>query len=635
MLLDGYIRVSQVRRRAGERFISPEVQREQILRWMELNSVVPGEIFEELDESGARHDRPLLMEAIGRVESGVSQGVVVAKLDRFGRSLTDGLAAIDRLQRVGGTFVSVQDGLDLSTPTGKLVLRIMFSMAEWELDRIRSNWEAARIRAVDRGVHVGSWAPFGYIRRSDGRLKPHPQSGELVAELFRRRAAGASIRELGRWLESREIKTTHGNRGWSETSLRHILGNRVYLGEVRLGGHIRAGAHKPLIDEALWQVAQNPRIAPRSKRPTLLGGLLRCAGCSMVLHSQTVRLARGNLSSAYACHGRSGAGECPSPAHASGALIEPLIERAFFSRLRRSRPATSKRTLEQLETQQRAAEMALATYRDNLRLPIVLGSADFEEGLRVRVSARDLATKRLAAEKRRLGGVFEGSAAEVEVRWPEMSIQERREAIGEVIDCAFIWRGRMKIRERTHICYRGEAPLDLPRPGAKRRSPRPIDRQQLPPEPRIMRPGGWPKRRVQAELGEFLSPSDSWPPAVEFYRAGRGPLYERVLRTGGPGYWARRLGIRPPRGTLGLPEWDPEDAHAALQDFVRGRAVFPSRRDFVRAGHSSLFGWLIRNGGLDLWAAASGLPRPGPGPNPPVTFDKRGARCSAPPPRSP
>src|SRR4051812_4383670 len=143
MLLDGYIRVSQVAGRSGENFISPSVQREQIERWVSARDDLLGEVFEELDESGARTDRPLLEDAVERVERGESQGIVVAKIDRFGRSLVDGLAAVGRITEAGGVFVSVQDGLDLSTDTGRLVLRIMLSMAEWELDRIRWNRETA------------------------------------------------------------------------------------------------------------------------------------------------------------------------------------------------------------------------------------------------------------------------------------------------------------------------------------------------------------------------------------------------------------------------------------------------------------------------------------------------------------
>lgn len=164
MIVDGYVRVSQVRGRAGDSFISPIVQRQQIEAWAALNGNGVGVIFEELDRSGTSWDRPLLAEAIDRLERGLSDGIVVAKLDRFGRSLIESLQAIERIRCAGGTFAAVQDGLDLTTETGRLALRIMLSTAEWQLDRIREQWHTARASAISRGVHTGAQAPFGYVR---------------------------------------------------------------------------------------------------------------------------------------------------------------------------------------------------------------------------------------------------------------------------------------------------------------------------------------------------------------------------------------------------------------------------------------------------------------------------------------
>jgi DNA invertase Pin-like site-specific DNA recombinase len=92
VIVDGYVRVSQVNDRAGGRFISPVVQRDAIEGWARLHGAVVGEVFEEFDESGARTDRPLLERAIARVENGESNGIAVSKLDRFGRSLLDGFS---------------------------------------------------------------------------------------------------------------------------------------------------------------------------------------------------------------------------------------------------------------------------------------------------------------------------------------------------------------------------------------------------------------------------------------------------------------------------------------------------------------------------------------------------------------
>jgi hypothetical protein len=69
VVVDGYVRVSQVRGRKGPSFISPIEQREQIVGWAKINGAEVLEVFEELDESGTRRDRPLLMRALERVWS--------------------------------------------------------------------------------------------------------------------------------------------------------------------------------------------------------------------------------------------------------------------------------------------------------------------------------------------------------------------------------------------------------------------------------------------------------------------------------------------------------------------------------------------------------------------------------------
>jgi DNA invertase Pin-like site-specific DNA recombinase len=618
VLIDGYIRVSQVGGRHGERFISPQVQRDQIRGWAKLNHASVGEIFEELDESGARRDRPKLLAALERVESGASNGIVVAKLDRFGRSLGDSLAAIERLQAAGGTFVSVQDGLDLSTATGKLVLRIMFSMAEWELDRIRTNWETAKRKAIERGVFVGSWPPFGYRRDQNGRLKPDRRTAPVLADLFRQRAAGASICLLARSLEARGFRTVRGNRGWSESSLRHILANRVYLGEVRAGSVVKTNAHEPLVTQIVWQGAQSPRVLPEQKphAPTLLGGILRCAGCSMALHSGTVTRAGGERQSEYGCHARSGAGECSSAACIAGGLIEPYIERAFFSRLRSEQRSSgrSSRRLRSLTQKANEAEAALIAYRDHPRLAKLIGDDRFEKGLAKRLDVRDDAMQLVTQEARRIQSTGLPEASALEDEWPRMSVEERRKALGEVIDCVFVWRGRDSVIARTHICYRGQAPPNLPRVGSKRANQRPIGRDQLATEPAIAPPSRWTKARIRRDLEDFLSERDAWPSPNVFCREGRGPLLARVMRTGGPGAWAQRLGINYPQGRTLVAAWSRDDARAALAGLLRGRRTFPSRQEMLDGGHASLYAWLRKNGGVDIWAAEFevAMPRPGP-----------------------
>jgi DNA invertase Pin-like site-specific DNA recombinase len=123
-VLDAYIRVSKVAGRAGESFISPSVQRERIEAWAGLHGAELVWHEPELDVSGGRMDRPVFEKIMARVRAGETGGVVVAKLDRFARTLVGALGVLEEFERQGAVLVSVADNIDLSTPMGKAFLRI-------------------------------------------------------------------------------------------------------------------------------------------------------------------------------------------------------------------------------------------------------------------------------------------------------------------------------------------------------------------------------------------------------------------------------------------------------------------------------------------------------------------------------
>ena len=116
--LDIYIRVSDVRGRSGESFISPRDQEERCLALARARGYEIGEVFEELDVSGGNMRRPKLEEAIARVEAGVSAGIIVAKLDRFARTLVGGLQTLERINELGGAVIVADGEFDTSTATG-------------------------------------------------------------------------------------------------------------------------------------------------------------------------------------------------------------------------------------------------------------------------------------------------------------------------------------------------------------------------------------------------------------------------------------------------------------------------------------------------------------------------------------
>ena len=610
VLVDGYVRVSQVRGRGGERFISPDVQREQIEAWAKMRGALIGRIFEELDESGARADRPLLQEALGRIESGVSEGLVVAKLDRFGRSLVDSLAAIERICAADGLFVSVQDGLDLGTDSGRLVLRVMLSMAEFELDRVRTNWDTARARAIARGMHIGPIAPTGYRHTKSRRLVPDRKAGPLVTEIFRRRARGASLVDLACFLRDNDLPTTRGASAWRPAVVADIVRNRSYLGEVRCGEHVKRDAHQPLIDAPTWHQAQSPRgLAPRGERkPTLLAGVLRCSGCQMAMSGSTVTREHGRPLVYYACQGRDRSSTCAAPARIAGSLIESLIERAFFAELRRlgrRRPSTTE--VIEAEASVATAEADLARYEANERLSLALGGDRFAAGVAKRARRVDRALLEVANAQLRAAGPDLPTADALAEAWPTMSVEERRAAITEAFDAIFIASGRLNVEERAAVCRRGEGPRDLPRPGMSGYRPHPFDpsacrrppitHDASPPKP-------WTEARVRRELLAYLAGRDVIPCPEEFGAAGHAALYEQLRLHGGPARWGKLLGVGP-GPQQHQPTWTPDWLQATLRVYLAGKEHFPSQAEFAAAGHAHLRRALAKHGGVAYWRGES------------------------------
>jgi DNA invertase Pin-like site-specific DNA recombinase len=111
--------------------------------------------------------------------------VAVTKLDRLGRSLQHLLTLVGELEALGVDFISLDDGLDTSTPVGRLFFQIRGAFAEYERSLIAERAAAGRAAAKRRGVQFG--------RRST--LPP-----ASAARVGRLHSSGHSVREIAKVL---------------------------------------------------------------------------------------------------------------------------------------------------------------------------------------------------------------------------------------------------------------------------------------------------------------------------------------------------------------------------------------------------------------------------------------------------
>jgi site-specific DNA recombinase len=193
----GYVRISKENPEGH----SLQAQREAIEAYCKARGWELVRIYEDDGVSGAvsPDERPALQELERDVLSDGIQYVVVWRLDRLGRKAGELLAFLDRLERKGVAFVSIDDAIDTSKPEGRLLRTILAGVAEFERELIRQRTKRGIAVAREKGKWVGR-PPKGTVV-VDGRLRDAGRE-ELVRKLKARvflhgKTVAQAARELG------------------------------------------------------------------------------------------------------------------------------------------------------------------------------------------------------------------------------------------------------------------------------------------------------------------------------------------------------------------------------------------------------------------------------------------------------
>lgn len=129
----------------------PENQLQELRRYIEARGWTAVE-YVDRGVSGAKDRRPALDQLVADATRRRFDGLLCWRLDRLGRNLRHLVTLIEELQSLGIGFVSLGEGIDCTTPAGKLQLHILAALAEFERERIRERVLAglARVRASGR-----------------------------------------------------------------------------------------------------------------------------------------------------------------------------------------------------------------------------------------------------------------------------------------------------------------------------------------------------------------------------------------------------------------------------------------------------------------------------------------------------
>ena len=248
------------------------------------------ELYDDGGFSGATMERPALQRLLLDVTAGKIDVVVVYKVDRLTRSLSDFAKIVETFDQRKASFVSVTQQFNTTSSMGRLTLNILLSFAQFEREvtgeRIRDKIAASK----KKGMWMGGQPSLGYDVK-DRKLIVNNAEAETVRHIFRRYTELKSVRELKENLDAAgivsKVRTAsdgsrYGGRPIARGALYLMLQNRIYRGEIVHKGKSYPGEHEAIVDEALWNNVQAILTQNRVDRangtpgnePNLLTGIL-------------------------------------------------------------------------------------------------------------------------------------------------------------------------------------------------------------------------------------------------------------------------------------------------------------------------------------------------------------------------
>jgi site-specific DNA recombinase len=240
--------------------------------------------------SGGTLGRPALQRLLAEIEAGQIDVIVVYKVDRLTRALSDFATLVEIFDRRGVSFVSITQQFNTTTSMGRLTLNVLLSFAQFEREVIGERVRDKIAASKKKGMWMGGMPPLGYDVK-DRKLVVNDAEARTVVRIYRRYLALKSVHALKDALagagarSKRRLRpdgTAYGGQKLSRGALYLMLQNRIYRGETTHKGKSYPGQHSAIIERPLWDDVQavlaKNRIeratGARAKHPSLLAGLV-------------------------------------------------------------------------------------------------------------------------------------------------------------------------------------------------------------------------------------------------------------------------------------------------------------------------------------------------------------------------
>lgn len=441
-----YVRISLDREGAG---LGVERQEKECRELCARKGWHVVEVYVDNDVSATSgKPRPEWVRLIDDIKSGRVNAIAVWHVDRMTRKPRELEDVIDLAEKLGVQLGTVTGEIDLSTPTGKLVARMLGAAARHEAEHKGERQRAQRAQyAANGNPNKGGARPFGY---ADDRISSVPREAEAIRDAARRVLAGETLRSIAEdWNSRDEPITTSRGKLWTGSMIRQMLMSARISGRREIGGsHGKLGE---IVNDSAWDAIITPKQSDRLRtmltnssrqshtrsmtRRHLLSGLLSCGKCGAKLVALDAKSMRAGAM--Y---------RCPSP----GARSDVKSCGALSVLMKYADPTVRTDALlaiESPELQERLhkrAELDPAVVkqieRDEQELVDI--ARDKSDGILTRaewLAQRETVQQRLDVNKRIVARATQTEAltlldgdGEIEDRWAELNLSQQRAVIAEV-----------------------------------------------------------------------------------------------------------------------------------------------------------------------------------------------------------
>ena len=299
--------------------------------------VLIGEPYTD-DASGATTDRPGLQRALRAARAGRFDVLLVYRVDRFSRRLSDLLDLLAVLDDADVAFCSATEPFDTSTSIGRMLVQLLGVFAEFERETIIDRVINGMSAKAGKGKWTGGTRPYGYhVNRETHKLVPHDTEAPILREIFRLYTNNRiGTRAIAAELNRRGIPNRTGKR-WSGLTIGRILDNPAYTGDIAYRDVYVQDAHEALVDRDTWQRARaiaEARSDAHTQRAMSesdyhLTGLITCPQCGKKYIGTSAK-GRNRLYHYYTCFTRIryGTNSCDGPR-----LVAPATDAATLQAL--------------------------------------------------------------------------------------------------------------------------------------------------------------------------------------------------------------------------------------------------------------------------------------------------------------